>query len=273
MKVPIKGAVVLITGGGGGIGRMMAIECAKRGAKHVLLWGRRQHNIEETAELVRAAGGSADFFVADVSDNDAVEAAGAAVLEKYGRVDILINNAGVVSGAPFLEQTDEKVRQLFEINVLSLYRVTRQFLGGMVERDRGVVVTIASAAGLIGVPRQTDYSASKFAASGFAEALRAELRHQGSKVISLLVQPYYIDTGMFDGVKTRFPLILPILKPEDVTMKTLDAIEAGRYNLVMPPFSYSVKLLKILPAPIMDALADFFGVSSSMDEFVGHQKK
>jgi len=131
------------------------------------------------------------------------------------------------------------------------------------------VVTIASAAGLVGVSRQTDYSASKWAAFGFAESLRAELRKDGSPVSTLVVAPYYIDTGMFSGVRTRFPLLLPILQERDVARRILDAIESGRQQLVMPPLARLTPLLRVLPPAAFDAVTDLLGINATMDEFTG----
>ena len=105
----------------------------------------------------------------------------------------------------------------------------------MVARGSGHIVTVASAAGLIGSPRETDYAASKFAAVGFNEALRMELKRSAPGVKTTVVRPFYVDTGMFAGVKTRFPLLLPILKEDDVTERILRAVQhdtaAGRHAL------------------------------------------
>ena len=158
------------------------------------------------------------------------------------------------------------------MNVFSLYRTVRRFLPGMVERDRGSIVTIASAAGLVGVARQADYSASKFAAVGFTESLRSELRHSGSHVHTLVVAPYYIDTGMFDGVRTRVPLLLPILKPAKVADAVLDSVERGDQRRVLPRFANAVLTLKALPVPLLDAVTEAFGVSSTMDGFTGRRR-
>jgi all-trans-retinol dehydrogenase (NAD+) len=139
----------------------------------------------------------------------------------------------------------------------------------MVERGRGTVVTVASAAGLVGVARQTDYSASKFAAFGFNESLRAELRAGRTGVNTLVVCPYYIDTGMFDGVRTRFPRLLPILKEEVVAAKVLDGIENGRRKLVLPPLVNLVPAARLLPVGTFDRLMDVLGINRTMDQFTG----
>ena len=206
-----------------------------------------------------------------------VATAAAQVLAAYGRVDILINSAGVVTGKRFADLTEADVQRTFDVNVFALYRTARAFLPGMRARNRGCVATIASAAGLVGVSRQSDYSASKFAAIGFMESLRSELRHEGSAVRTLIVAPYYIDTGMFDGVRTRVPALLPILRPQWAAERVLDSLERGDQRRVLPRFANAVLLLKGLPVPVLDGLpvpvldrvADLFGIASTVDHLTG----
>jgi len=183
---------------------------------------------------------------------------------------VLINNAGVVSGKPLLELTDEAIERTFEINTLSLFRTTRAFLPGMMKKNSGHIVTIASAGGLIGVPKMTDYSASKFAAVGFDESLRVELKQLGyPKIQTTVVCPYYISTGMFKGVKTRFPWLLPIQEPEDAANKIIHAIERNKRRLLMPPFAYTTYAGRLLPVSLLDSIASFVGINNSMDDFKG----
>lgn len=265
--VPMKGAIVLITGGGSGIGQLMAVEAARRGAKAVIVWDLTLAN--ETRDFIDAQAPSTRVRLDEVDVTRPIDDVAASVLAEFGRVDILINNAGIVTGKPFMELTDDDVERTFAVNTLSHYRTTRAFLPGMLERDRGSIVTIASAAGLVGVARQTDYSASKFGAVGFAESLRAELRHRNSRVHTLLYCPYYISTGMFDGVQTKFDKLLPILTPEKVAKQIVDAIEAGTQMKVAPPIVRLVQAIKPLPVPFVDAVLDIFGVNSTMDHFTG----
>lgn len=269
MRAPLAGATVLITGGASGIGKEMAIGAANRGAKHVIIWDIDEAAATDVADEIRSFGGSVSTDRVDLTDLDNVTAVGEQTLADHGRVDILINSAGIVTGESFLDLTDADIARTFDLNVFALYRTVRIFLPGMIKRKKGSITTIASAAGLIGVSQQTDYSASKFAASGFMESLRAELRHRGTPLHTLIVQPYYINTGMFDGVKTRFPTLLPILDTDDAAARILDSIDAGRQSLVMPRLVTVVKLAKVLPVPLLDRLTDFFGINSTMDEFTG----
>ncbi len=264
----LLGSRVLITGAGSGIGRLMALEIAQRGGLPIL-WdidgaslGRLVCELNEL--------GATEFSTAavDISDRGQVEAAAAAALAA-GPVDIIINNAGVVSGKALLELSDEEIEKTFGVNTLSLFWTTRAFLPSMIARKRGHIVTIASAAGTIGVSKLTDYSASKFAAFGFDESLRVELRQQASSIKTTIVCPYYIDTGMFKGVKTRFSALLPILDEEQVATKIIKAIEGDRARLYMPPLVYLVPLLRMLPPRLFDRIANILGINVSMDAFKG----
>lgn len=266
--LPLRGARVLITGAGSGIGRLMALGAARRGAAEVVLWDLSAERAEAVRTEIEAAGGAATVGVIDVADRAAV----AAAAEATGAIDVLINNAGVVTGADLLDATDEAIVRTFDVNTLALYWTTRAFLPAMRDRDRGVIVTIASAAGLVGVAKQTDYSASKFAAFGFTESLRGELHARGSGVSTLLVAPYYIDTGMFDGVTTRFPRLLPILEENDVARRILDAIEAGAQQLILPRLARVMPVVRILPVRAFDRVVDFFGINRTMDHFTGRAR-
>lgn len=264
-KMPIRGHRVLVTGAGSGIGRLMAIECADRGAAKVIIWDMSEERAAETAATINAAGGVAEYQVVDVTDQEAVEAAA----EIAGDVDILFNNAGVVSGRDFLDNTQESVDRTLDVNVRSLYIVTRPFLKGMVERDRGTVVVTASAAGVVGVAKQTDYSASKWAAIGFTESLRVEMKRRRHRVNTLSLCPFYVDTGMFDGVKTKVPWIFPILRQEDVARTFVDAVEAGRHQVLLPWTVRLVHIGRLLPLPLFDAFCGLLGVNATMEEFRG----
>jgi len=264
----VNNSRALITGAASGIGRLLALRLAESGAR-VVLWDIDRDGLEQAQANLAAAGHAVDFYVCDLTDRQAVAAVAAQTLAEGGPVDILINNAGIVSGKKLLDLSDEEIERTFQVNTLALFWTVRAFLPAMLEQGSGHVVTIASAASLAGAPKLTDYSSSKFAAFGFDESLRLELKQQDSKVTTTIVCPYYIDTGMFDGVKTRFSWLLPILKPEAVVRRTIRAIDKDRRRLVMPWFMYTSWPIRLLPVAWYDALMNFFGVTHSMDEFHG----
>lgn len=265
----VRGARVLITGAASGLGAGLAIELSRRGAASIACWDRDAAALEQISAQLDDLGTPNLTVTVDLADPAKVEQAGRDTLARLGGIDICINSAGVVSGKLFSELTEDDITRTFQVNALALYRTTRVVLPGMVDRDRGLIVTIASAGGLTGVARQTDYSASKFAAIGFMESLRAELRKQRSRVRTLVVCPYYTNTGMFAGVRTFVPSLLPTLEPDQVVTRIADAIESGRQRLIMPTFAHSVLWVKALPPAIADRIIDAFGINSTMDGFVG----
>lgn len=267
-RFSLNDSTVLITGGGSGIGRLMALECARHGAR-IVIWDLDAANGRAVAAELRAAGFEATSQAVNVADDAAVAKAARAVITKLGGVDVLINNAGIVNGKPLLEGTNDDIRRTFDVNVVAHYWTTRAFVPGMIERNRGRVVTIASASGLVGVSKLTDYSASKHAVIGFTESLRNELRGAGSAVNTLTVNPFYISTGLFDGVATKVPWLLPILKPEAVASAVVRAIESNALTLNLPRLVGIVPVLRFLPTRAFDWVADLLGVNQTMDQFRG----
>jgi all-trans-retinol dehydrogenase (NAD+) len=164
-----------------------------------------------------------------------------------------------------LETPDDRIEKTMQVNVLALFWAAKAFLPGMIERNSGHIVTISSAAGLIGVRGLADYCASKFGAYGFDESIRMELRRVKSKVRTTVVCPFFIDTGMFAGVKTRFPLLLPILKSSYAAKKIVLAVLKNKRRLIMPRFVSTLFFLRLFPIWCFDAVAYFVGISHSMD--------
>lgn len=262
---------VLITGAASGLGLLMARRIAAEGGR-LILWDVNETMLVEEARQLERRGYIVATYVCDLADLAAIRRTADVVLAQHGHVDILINNAGVVSGKPLLEISDEEIQRTFDVNVLALFWTTRAFLPKMKERNRGHVVTIASAAALVGTARLTDYCASKFAAFGFDDSLRLELGRLGLNIKTTVVCPFYVNTGMFAGVKTRFPLLLPILDPEYCVDRILRAVRNDKRRLIMPLFVYAVYAARLLPVSVFDAMMRFFGVSKSMDEFTGRAR-
>jgi len=264
----INGKRALITGAASGIGRVLAMQLANEGAR-LVLWDIDAEGLGKTQAELTGAGYTADVYTVDLSRREDISAVSAQTLSQSGPIDILINNAGIVSGRNLLDISDREIERTFQVNALALFWTVRAFLPSMLERDSGHLVTVASAAGLAGTARLTDYCSSKFAAVGFDESLRLELKQMDSKVVTTIVCPFYTDTGMFDGAKTRFSWLLPILRPEAVTKRIVRAIKRDQRRLVMPWFIYTSWLGRLLPVDWFDALMSFSGVSHSMDEFRG----
>ena len=268
----LAGRRVLVTGGAQGMGLLIAQEAAARGA-HVGIWDVNGKALPDAGARVAAARAGADQLVVsdvvDVGDPDAVVEAAGRLGGSLGRVDVLVNNAGVVSGKRLIELSPEEVQRTLRLNIAALFWTGRAFLPPMIEAGAGHVVTMASAGGLIGVSGLSDYCASKFGAVGFHESLRAELRRTAPGVGTSLICPFFVGTGMFAGVRTRFPFLLPILEPERVAAAVIRAVEKNRAVVVLPWFVHSLKLLRLLPARWLDPIASFFGIHVAMDTFAG----
>jgi len=264
-----KDRVVLITGAGGGIGRLMAVEFAKRGARLVVL-DKDGTAAEETAALVRNVGAEARGFELDVTDRPAILALREVVRRDFGRVAVLVNNAGVVFGGPLTKTPWERHQLTYDVNVFGVVAFTHAFLDDMLAEPQAHLVNIASASGFIGLPFGSTYASSKWAVIGFSESVRQELLTEGHRHVKVTtVCPSYIATGMFEGVKG--PLLTPILKPQVIVDKILAAIEAER-AWVLEPFMVKLTpfLRGVLPTSIFDWAGKLFGVSTSMMHWRGH---
>jgi all-trans-retinol dehydrogenase (NAD+) len=264
----VAGRNVLITGAASGIGRLMALKAAAKGATMVL-WDIDEAGLAKLVAEIRTDRGKAFSYRCDVSKHQEVYRVAEQVRADVGMVDVLINNAGVISGNPLLECSDEQIHRTMAVNIMAHFWTVRAFLPDMISASRGHIVTIASAGGIIGVSRMVDYCASKFAAFGFDEALRMEFRKNRWRIKTTVVCPYYINTGMFAGVQSRFPRLLPILDENLVAERIIHAVQFNKKRLLLPLTVYSVWLLRLLPVMLFDWIANFLGINASMDDFQG----
>eukprot|EP01135_Chromosphaera_perkinsii_P010458 Nk52_evm21s2133 gene=Nk52_evmTU21s2133 len=270
----VAGEIVLITGGASGIGRLMALEFAKKGSILVIV-DIQEEAMKSVAFEIQAIGAKCSWYVCDLSDRNSIYATADKIKQNVGDVDILINNAGIVTGKTLLDCPDALIQKTFEVNTIAHFWTIKAFLPSMFERNHGHIVTISSSAGKVGVCGLADYCASKFAAFGIDESLRFEFQKCGKTGIkTTCVCPYFINTGMFDGVKTRFPALMPILEPEYAVDKIIEAIETDQEVLIMPRFNYLCDLFRfMLPTRALDIAGQFLGVNSTMNDFKGRAKK
>ncbi|XP_028328895.1 short chain dehydrogenase/reductase family 16C, member 5a isoform X2 [Gouania willdenowi] len=241
----VTGEIVLITGAGSGIGRLMAQEFSALGTV-VVLWDINQEGLQETARLAKSAGAiRVHHYVCDCSMKSEVYRVAEQVKREVGDVSILVNNAGIVSGKKFIEAPDSLIEKTMEVNTMAHFWTCKAFLPAMMAKNHGHHVSIASSAGLIGVNGLADYCASKFAAVGFAESVGLEMLALGKDgVKTTIVCPYFINTGMFNGCVTKWPSILPILKPDYVAKKIIQAVLTDQVFLLMPKSMYLIIAIK-----------------------------
>lgn len=276
----IKGTNVLITGGASGIGRIMGRICLEKGASNLIVWDINQANIDKTEEELSdvkpteagVSKGQIHSYIVNVSDPQAIRSAYEKVKSEVGEVDILVNCAGIVRGNnTFDKQTVQDIDLTMDINANAPMYVALAVLPDMLRRDRGHICNIASAAGMLGVPKLSVYCASKWAVIGWTESMRVELKQARSHVRVTSVAPYFINTGMFDGVNSK---VFPILDPEKTAAKIIRAVEVGK-SFRGIPFAYH--FIRIWQGLLPNFLFDFifgkvFGVYSVMDHFTGRRK-
>lgn len=265
----IKGNNVLITGGASGIGRIMGRRALEAGARTLIIWDINEKGIENTIREFSPLGNVKGYRV-DVSNEESIIATYARVKEELNGVDILINCAGIVTSNNYFDAlTPEEIHRTFAINTIAPMLITRQMLPDMLARNAGHICNIASAAGLLANPRMSAYAASKWAVIGWSDSLRVELKERKSGVKITTIAPYYINTGMFDGVKSRW--FMPILDPENTSRKILRAIERNHTFMGIPWGFHIVRLLQgLFPTPVFDFFfGQLFGVYHTMDNFTG----
>lgn len=178
----MKAKVVIITGGSSGIGKALAEEFGKHGSK-IFITGRNKNDLDQAVATLRQKGIEVAGFPADVSREEDNQKMAADAVRRYGRIDVLINNAGIGMRALFHEGEMEMVRKVMDINFYGVLYATKYCLPEIL-KNKGSVIGISSIAGYRGLPGLTAYSASKFALNGFLEVLRTEMLKKGVHVLT-----------------------------------------------------------------------------------------
>lgn len=195
MSSKIQNAVIAITGAGSGIGRALAIQAGKEGAR-VALSDIKEADLQETKHLCEAAGATVLATVLDVSKQDQVTAWANEVHEHFGKVNVIINNAGVALSASVEEMSNEDFEWLMGINFWGVIYGCQAFLPFIKQADWGHIVNVSSLFGLISIPNQSAYNSAKFAVRGFTESLRMELEIAGYPIGVSCVHPGGIKTNI-----------------------------------------------------------------------------
>lgn len=265
---------VLITGGASGIGLLLGKMALERGAAALIIWDINQSAIEQAIQEFSSLGRVVGYRV-DISDDTQTAEAYNLTKNEVGPVDILINCAGIITGnKTFNHCSIEEIHRTMSINAISPMVVALHCLPDMLERDSGHICTISSAGGMISNPRMSIYAASKWAAIGWSDSVRIELEQMKSKVKITTIAPYYINTGMFNGVQSR---VLPILKPEYVARQIIRAIEKDcKFKAIfriIPVAHHFIRLMQgILPTRLFDwFFGEVFGIYHTMDNFTGRK--
>lgn len=226
--------VAIITGSSRGIGKATALALAAEGAKVVVNYARSSSAADEVVAEIEGMGGEAIALQADVSQADQVDATIKATIGKFGRIDVLVNNAGITRDTLLLRMKPEDWQAVIDLNLTGVFLCTRAVSKIMLKQRSGRIVNISSVAGLMGNPGQANYSAAKAGVIGFTKTVAKELAPRG--VTANVVAPGFIATDMTGELKNTEEILkyIPLArygKPEEVAglIRFLAADPAAAY--------------------------------------------
>ena len=246
-----KGTTVFLTGASSGIGEGLALALAERGAVLGLV-ARRNDLLEDLAQRCTAVGGTARAFPADVTDPAAVAAAAEAFRSEFGRIDILIANAGIGgNNKETRAYVPEAVKQVIDVNLLGAVNAIHALVGPMIERQSGHLVGISSLAGFRGLPKSAAYAASKAGMTAFFESVRLDVASKGISVT--IIQPGFIKTPLTAGRHNKMPFLMEL---DDAIPHFIRAIEKKKKFAAFPwQLATIVRAGKFMPAWLYDRIA------------------
>ncbi|MGI8883056.1 MAG: SDR family NAD(P)-dependent oxidoreductase [Pyrinomonadaceae bacterium] len=246
-----KNKVVFLTGASSGIGEALAVAMAKRGAKLGLV-ARREELLKELAEKCERSGGKARYFAVDVTDANAVAEAAESLRNEFGKIDILIANAGIGgNNAETRNLNPEAVAKVININLLGAVNAVSAVLPSMLENKSGQIVAVSSLAGFRGLPKSAAYSASKAGMTAFFESVRLDVQRKGVAVT--IIQPGFIKTPLTSGRENKMPFLMEL---EDSIPLFLRAIERKKRFAAFPwQLATIVRAGKFFPAWLYDRIA------------------
>lgn len=269
VKKDFKHSKCIVTGGAQGIGRLIVEKLLKEGATIIILDIKEKKLTESIKEFNQHPKYKGRIFgyVCDISNKENLMSTLDKIKKNHGFIDCVVNNAGVCVKKTILNCSDEEIDAVMKINAISHMWIIKKLLPDMKKNNKGHIVTIASLAGILGVSGISLYSSSKFAAFGFNESLRLQLKKEKKKIDVLLVCPYFIDTEMFKGVDFgNFDL----LNPEYVARRVIKAMKNRKTIIVLPDSCRILTYLNRLFAPgfLQDFLIDWIGISRSIDSIL-----
>jgi acetoacetyl-CoA reductase len=232
--VNLNGRVAIVTGGSRGIGAAIAKELAAHGVKVVINYSSNREAADATVKEIEQVGGKAFAAQADVSDTVQARVLVGETITKYGKLDILINNAGITRDRTFRKITDEDWNKVIQVNLNSVYNMTTAALSHILESDAGRIINISSIIGQAGGFGQTNYSAAKAGMIGFTKSLALELAKTGTTVNAIC--PGFIDTEMVqaipDEIRAQIVAKIPVRRfglPEEIARGVIYLCQDGEY--------------------------------------------
>ena len=256
-----RSRVVVITGASAGVGRAAAQAFAREGA-HIALIARGRAGLNGAKQDVEKLGGEALVLPLDVADAPAIEKAATKIEQKFGPIDVWVNNAMTSVFSPIKEMTPEEFKRVTEVTYLGFVYGTLAALRRMRSRDRGVIIQVGSALAYRGIPLQSAYCAAKHAIQGFVDSLRCELIHDKSRVRVSMIEMPALNTPQFGWVKSRLPRkaqpVPPIFQPEVAAEAIIYASHNPRREIyVGMPTVGAITVNKVVPGLLDHYLARF----------------
>jgi short-subunit dehydrogenase len=262
----LKNKTILITGGASGIGKIMSRLSLERNAK-VIIWDVNKFNTKKTISEFNNLGWITSYIV-DIANLIQIQETAKKIKDEHGNIDILINNAGIVVGKYFHEHTAEEIEKTMMINANAPMNITNNFISKMIEQNSGHICNIASSASLLANPKMSVYAASKWSIFAWSDSLRLEMKQLKKDIKVTTILPYYINTGMFDGVKSR----IPILDAEKTALTIIKAIEKNKKIITIPGWIYRFTRFgqTVMSVNFFDWFAGkAMGIYKTMDDFKG----
>ena len=271
----LKHKQVLITGGAKGIGLATAKRILNEGA-NVIIWDFKEDDLLQTVRDLKEQGHNVFSQICDVTNKEQVYQNAAIIKEKFGSIDVLINNAGTVYTGYMLDRTDEELENLINVNFTSMIYTIRAFMPDMLEKNFGHIINISSASSLTGAPKLAVYAATKWAVAGLTESLRLEVQKMGKNGVRFSsIHPNFLKKGLFEGTKLNFigQLLAPGVKNHDQVAKVIvnRAIKLGFHSPKVPWIMNQIVLLRaILPSSLLIKFSSLYGLYNMMDDYKGY---
>jgi uncharacterized protein len=251
----LKNKIVLITGASSGIGRCVASDFSQFGLKSLILIARNIDRLNDSIVSMKERDIEILPLSCDVSKKEEVKRVGDLILERYGYIDVLINNAGIGIFGKVEKTSIEEIEKVSFTNYFGMIYFTKIFLDSMIRRNSGHVINIASLAASFGIPGMAAYCGSKFAMLGFSESLRRELRKTGVKIS--VISPIGVKTNFFNNeyFNNKTPMKY-MLNPEKVSKAVLNSLTSDSFQIFVPSISgLSVPFKCCFPA-IIDSIIE-----------------
>ena len=259
-KRKISGLRTILTGASSGIGRSLGLELARQGARLVLT-ARRQDALAELQGQIRALDREAHLVAGDIVEPAVRQRLLDAASSELGGLDLLVNNAGVGAIGPFAEASEARLRRVMEVNFFAPAELIRSAVPLLCAGNRPMIVNVSSVLGHRGIPKKSEYCASKFALHGLSDSIRAELAAGGIDV--LLVSPGTTATEFFDNVLEKnadLPwLALGAMSADAVARQAVKAIRRGRHEIILTPGGKLLVWFDRLCPPLVNRLVARFG--------------